>query len=1005
MTAGLAHPGGLAALAALGPVAHIRSPAPAKSRCEERLRAPTHEGVIPFSKFVTDPSCGPLQRLFRDIASGTHTSARAGGPRGGRGVPARRFASLAHGAAMSWRDALKTAASPLAARERPSTSVVGIGQHRLDGTDEARGGGLAPTREPDPRDALKNAFAPTQPTTLELCVNVYNLHRDFTARAPLLMCALLVEVPPPTLPYKMPAAWKRAPERHRSWRVAGSTEPTRAACNASCVRFAVPVVVDGLVGGQRTLENKKAVVAVYRIPDADEADDAHIAADENLPLDRRPKLTPERLDEFEYLGEAKLRCHELVRAVHDAQKRHAEDAARARKRTDPSTLNAGGDVDFPARGELSNVRPRALVRDDGVARAPVGNARAQYALVKSAQRDPVSNPPVPGSISVRAKNPDNDAFDGAAIEVLASTPVHWPRPSPADAGRYVADFAVRFESIAHPMAVDLELVFLRLLRWVGDGYQPVYGSLVTCADIPTPTKLAPDRTRRYEVAIPTMHVPVACVKSGGATDEDDEGGFENGDLLPDGTVSWRIEIVARMRTGHDLLLGWLDLTPAELNDAGDVATVNTPAVFECDLHRGESDYEATRLNEAVGERPPTLLVTRWKLRPGANPRALRARIDRVVKTAPPPRKPEPGDGDGDEKSAPGEVGRVTVPKGANPLADFGFGPAVPKKAEEKRAKPAPAPAPAVEDSESDDTDSSRGGSGESSSSSDDENRDEAANVVAEVADVATTETKIAKTKIAKTKTARPASSSAAMPSASKKKTTSTTLSGKPRPATATATVSSRAAPPKPKLPDEAKGLQRSRRTSQRRDNNALELAPAVTPMQALLNRTLGVVVPSGGDEKGEKKNAARVFQAVKGAVFLRNKTPAIEEEEAEDEMDAFFERRRATRSKAAAAIAAAGETGGDDSNDTNRQGRPAPPGTPPEDPRDFEPNPELIAAADAAVRDAMAERLGGLAKAELVETAMRVRKELLSKCRGELRALELRRKREERAALGAMGGR
>jgi hypothetical protein len=244
-----------------------------------------------------------------------------------------------------------------------------------------------------------------------------------------------------------------------------------------------------------------------------------------------------------------------------------------------------------------------------------------------------------------------------------------------------------------------------------------------------------------------------------------------------------------------------------------------------------------------------------------------------------------------------------------------------------------------------------------------------------------------------------------MPSASKKKTTSTTLSGKPRPATATATVSSRAAPPKPKLPDEAKGLQRSRPTSQRRDDNALESAPAVTPMQALLNRTLGIVVPSGGDEKGEKKNTARVFQAVKGAVFLRNKTPAIEEEEAEDEMDAFFERRRATRSKAAAAIAAAGETGGDDSNDTNRQGRPAPPGTPPEDPRDFEPNPELIAAADAAVRDAMAERLGGLAKAELVETAMRVRKELLSKCRGELRALELRRKREERAALGAMGGR
>jgi len=965
-----------------------------------------------------------LQRLFRDdTASYTHTSARAGGPRGGRGVSARRFASLAHGAAMSWRDALKTAASPLAARERPpSASVAGIGQHRLDGTDGARGGGLAPTREPDPRDALKNAFAPTQPTTLELCVNVYNLHRDFTARAPLLMCALLVEVPPPTLPYKMPAAWKRAPERHRSWRVAGSTEPTRAACNASCVRFAVPVVVDKLIGGQRTLENKKAVIAVYRIPEEDRADDAHIAADENLPLDQRPKLTPERLDEFEYLGEAKLRCHELVRAVHDAQKRCAEDALAARKKTSPPTLNnAASDPDFPARGDLRNVKPRALVRDDGVARSPVGNARAQYALVKSAQRDPTANPPIPGTISVRAKNPDNDSFDGAAIEVLACTPVHWPRPSPADAGRYVADFTVRFEPIAHPTAGDLELVFLRLLRWAGDGYQPVYGSLVTCADIPTPPKLAPDGAGlgprgRYQVTIPTLHVPVACVKSGGATDEDDEGGFGLGDVLPDGGVSWRMELVARMRTGHDLLLGWVDTTPAELNDAGDVATVNTPAVFECDLHRGESDYEAQRLNEAVGERPPTLLVTRWKLRPGANPRALRARIDRAVKTAPPqkPQKPDPGHGDGDEKSAPGEVGRVTVPKGANPLTDFGFGPALaPKKAEEKRAKPAPSPAPEVEDSESNDTDGSDD-SDDSSSSSDDENRDEAANVVAE--------TKIAKTKIAKTKTARPASSSAAAPSASKKKTTATG-GGKPRPATATAAVSGlRAAPPKPKLPDEAKRA-RSRPTTGRRD--ALDSAPAVTPMQALLNRTLGIVVPSGGDADGEKgvvpsggdadgkKGAARVFQAVKGAVFLRNKTPTKKEEESEDdsETDAFFERMnvpsRATRIKAAAAIASAGETGGDASprGDVENRRGPRDPGTPPEDPRDFEPNPELIAAADAAVREAMAERLGGLAKAELVETAMRVRKELLSKCRGELRALELRRKREERAAAGAMGGR
>ena len=306
---------------------------------------------------------------------------------------------------MSWRDALKTAASPLAARERPpSASHVGTrhhGHHRDDHDLIPRDGAdaptsLAPPHELDLRNARANAFAPSQPTALELCVNVYNLHPAFTTRAPLLVCALLVEVPPPTLPYKMPAAWKRAPERHRAWRVAGSTEPSRAACNAHCVRFAVPVVIDKLIGGQRSLENKKAVVAVYRIPESDEADDAHLAADENLPPTTRPKLTPERLDEFEYLGEAKLRCHELVRAVFESQRDAAEDFAKQSKDNQKSTLDVADDPDFPKRSELKAVKRKSPVRDDGAVRAPVGNARAQYALVKSGQRDPVSNPPVPG---------------------------------------------------------------------------------------------------------------------------------------------------------------------------------------------------------------------------------------------------------------------------------------------------------------------------------------------------------------------------------------------------------------------------------------------------------------------------------------------------------------------------------------------------------------------------------------------------------------------------------
>ena len=90
------------------------------------------------------------------------------------------------------------------------------------------------------------------------------------------------------------------------------------------------------------------------------------------------------------------------------------------------------------------------------------------------------------------------------------------------------------------------------------------------------------------------------------------------------------------------------------------------------------------MNESVGERPPTLLVSRWKLRPGTNPRAMRARIDRAVKTAPvkTPSKPSGDPAPNEEKV---EVGKMTVPKGANPLMDFGFGPAPTKDAKDAGA--------------------------------------------------------------------------------------------------------------------------------------------------------------------------------------------------------------------------------------------------------------------------------------------------------------------------------
>lgn len=359
------------------------------------------------------------------------------------------------------------------------------------------------------------------------------------------------------------------------------------------------------------------------------------------------------------------------------------------------------------------------------------------------------------------------------------------------------------------------------------------------------------------------------------------------------------------------------------------------------------------MNESVGERPPTLLVSRWKLRPGTNPRAMRARIDRAVKTAPKEVASKPS-GDPAPNEEKIEVGKMTVPKGANPLMDFGFGPAPTKDAKEPEHKkkektptktkpPSPPPTPAKDSADS------------SSSSSDDENRDEVADLVAKTNAIAKT--------ITITKTVRPASS-----------------------ATTTALVSSRA-PPKPKLPNEAKA-------GSKQTVSHDFASHVMTPMQALLNRTLGVKLPAESkDAMNASAGTSKVMRAVKGVVFLENQMRKEEQTEEPDEYDEFFRKRGHDAAKAKVAIAAAGQ-----GDETKR------PVTPPEDPHDFDPNPELIAAADGAVREALAERLRGHTKAELVETAMRVRKELLGKCRGEMRALELRRKREERAAQGARGG-
>ena len=47
--------------------------------------------------------------------------------------------------------------------------------------------------------------------------------------------------------------------------------------------------------------------------------------------------------------------------------------------------------------------------------------------------------------------------------------------------------------------------------------------------------------------------------------------------LPRGNVPWRLEVVARMQSGHDVLLGWLDTSLAAMEEAGRSASKDSPA--------------------------------------------------------------------------------------------------------------------------------------------------------------------------------------------------------------------------------------------------------------------------------------------------------------------------------------------------------------------------------------------------------------------------------------------
>jgi hypothetical protein len=213
-------------------------------------------------------------------------------------------------------------------------------------------------RRPVGGDAVASSDVPTSPASrlvvrdtrrdaldaLEMHVSVYNLPSALTRRTPRVFVALLVEAPPAA---KVPthrgsrttgaspgasSTPTRAPRdapsslaaRHRDWIVAGCTEPVVVPTNARATRFCVPVRVDGLAGPldrghlQRLRDkSKKIALALYRVPDADDADDVYVFADENLPKHTRGVLTTTRLDDMEYLGETAVDLGKVLSSIAD----------------------------------------------------------------------------------------------------------------------------------------------------------------------------------------------------------------------------------------------------------------------------------------------------------------------------------------------------------------------------------------------------------------------------------------------------------------------------------------------------------------------------------------------------------------------------------------------------------------------------------------------------------------------------------------------------------------
>jgi hypothetical protein len=835
-------------------------------------------------------------------------------------------------------------------------------------------------RRPVGGDAVASSDVPTSPASrlvvrdtrrdaldaLEMHVSVYNLPSALTRRTPRVFVALLVEAPPAA---KVPthrgsrttgaspgasSTPTRAPRdapsslaaRHRDWIVAGCTEPVVVPTNARATRFCVPVRVDGLAGPldrghlQRLRDkSKKIALALYRVPDADDADDVYVFADENLPKHTRGVLTTTRLDDMEYLGETAVDLGKVLSSI--ADKSGAAGAVKHSAARDHYALTKN-----PARDSLESLSSR-LEGDD---------------VVDDARRIATATPPSAPRHKSRLRP---TASAPAGLEILAAAPLTHPPLPPKETGRVVVDLLVLFPppriDVDKLTAVETHSAYVRLCRWVGDGYQPVYSSLVcgseedvavepfvserdgneteTGDDVPGTREKNYRRSSTLVARIPTMHVPIGCLRGGGGSSqepgsmlpmrepvsksgsstspsasrakENDTKTFrETHYPLPSPDAAWRLEMVARLADGRDALVGAAELTFGELVAAGVRASLGDgPAALRCDEldARDGADFDVSSPFEK--QTRAVFLVERWAVRAGTRARqtwgGLRGQSRFVL------------DGGNEDTT----------------------------RASASRAK---APFASRDDDDDDDDDAAalkRTGGGATS------------------AERAGSPSNLSTWKAGDKKPPRrswtPSDSELDSSSDSEREGT-------------------------PHMMTETKGFlhiarQKGRFTPPRRAKEKVETErkteTIMTPTRALLER-------------------ARV------SLRRREKVPKSPVDDA-------------TVAASAAATSRALGLGGRDANANANAAKVSPKvltdsvNTVCHSAAEtkFRPDPRLVAAADDAVRSAISDRLQSETRGELIESALRVRRELLKKLSGELRYLEQRARREARVAGGGVWGR